>query len=94
VLAAETGAPIVPVVNRRRADGRFEATYFEPIEVAADTPAELAAASQRIADALEEMVRVAPEQWHTFKPMWPDSPEEAARLESRAAAAMAGPAPA
>jgi KDO2-lipid IV(A) lauroyltransferase len=91
VLAAETGAPIVPVVNRRRADGRFEATYFEPIEVAADTPAELAAASQRIADALEEMVRVAPEQWHTFKPMWPDSPEEASRLESRAAAASAGP---
>jgi lauroyl/myristoyl acyltransferase len=86
VLAAKTGAPIVPVVNRRRADGRFEATYFEPIEVAADTPRDLAAATQRIADALEEMVRVAPEQWHTFKPMWPDTAEEASRLATRAAA--------
>jgi KDO2-lipid IV(A) lauroyltransferase len=89
VLAAKTGAPIVPVVNRRRPDGRFEATHFDPIEVADDSPASLAAATQRIADVLEEMVRVAPEQWHTFKPMWPDSPAEAQDLERRAAAERA-----
>jgi lauroyl/myristoyl acyltransferase len=76
-------------VNRRRADGRFEATHFEPIEVTTDAPAALAAATQRIADVLEEMVAEAPEQWHTFKPMWPDSASEAARLADRAAQASA-----
>ncbi|HET7676493.1 MAG TPA: lysophospholipid acyltransferase family protein [Candidatus Limnocylindrales bacterium] len=85
VLAAKTGAPIVPVVNRRRDDGRFEAVHFEPIDVSDDSPAALAAATQALADTLEAMIRPAPEQWYTFKPVWPATAEEAAGLAARAA---------
>ena len=31
----------------------------------------------------------APEQWYSFKPIWPDTPEEAAELEARATAMLA-----
>jgi len=83
-LAAKTGAVIVPLVCRRLPNGRFIAEHFEPIEVADDSPAELARATQAIADAVEEMVRPAPEQWYTFKPIWPVTTEEAQALAARA----------
>jgi KDO2-lipid IV(A) lauroyltransferase len=86
LLAARTGAVIVPIVCRRRPNGRFMAEHFAPIEVAQDSPAELARATQAIAAAVEEMVRPAPEQWYIFKPIWPASADEAAALSSRAAA--------
>jgi KDO2-lipid IV(A) lauroyltransferase len=82
-LAAKTGAVIVPVVCRRTPDGKFEAEHFTPIELADDSPAELARATQAIADAMEAMVRPAPEQWYTFKPMWPASAAEEAELAAR-----------
>jgi KDO2-lipid IV(A) lauroyltransferase len=83
-LAAKTGAVIVPMVCRRRPNGRFAAQHFAPIEVADDSSAELARATQALADAVAEMVRPAPEQWYTFKPIWPASAEEAAALALRA----------
>jgi KDO2-lipid IV(A) lauroyltransferase len=89
-LAAKTGASIVPVVNRRRADGTYLASHMEPITVADSSPAEIRRATQQIADALERMVRVQPEQWFTFKPMWPNRIEEADELERRAQEMDAG----
>lgn len=83
-LAARTGAVIVPVVARRGADGRYTPLMHEPIEVADTSPAELARATQAMADALEAMIADAPEQWYTFKPMWPADPAEAAALARRA----------
>ena len=87
VLAARTGAVIVPMVCRRLPNGRFAAEHFAPIEVADDSPAELARATQAIADAVEAMVRPAPEQWYTFKPIWPTGADEVAALQRRAEAA-------
>jgi len=54
-------------------------------------PALLAAkhGSQRIASALEGHIAPAPEQWYNFKPIWPATAEEAAKLEARNRAAMA-----
>src|SRR5438045_2280605 len=46
--------------------------------------ADIARATQEIADALEATIAAAPSQWYSFKPMWPDSVEEAAELEARA----------
>lgn len=85
LLAAKTRAGIVPVVNRRLADGTYEAQHYDLIEVANDSPAELLRSTQAIADALERMIAVAPEQWYTFKPVWPEAAEEKAALERRAA---------
>jgi phosphatidylinositol dimannoside acyltransferase len=84
-LAARTGAVIVPVVARRLGDGRYAPIMYDPIEVADTSPAALTAATRAIADALEDMVAQAPEQWYTFKPMWPATQVEAAALARRAA---------
>ena len=83
VLAARTGAAIVPVHTWRREDGRFEAAHFDPIDVPDATPRSIALAMQRVADALEAMVAAAPEQWYTFKPMWPETTTEQAALASQ-----------
>ena len=83
VLAAKTGATILPfwVI---RTDGRHVTEVGERITVASMEPTDLARATQRIADVLEAGIRLAPEQWCVFKPMWPDDPAEIARLEALA----------
>ncbi len=88
MLAARTRAVIVPVVARRQADGTYQALMYDPIEVADASPRELARATQAIADALQDMVSAGPEQWYTFKPMWPASRGEADALASRAASML------
>jgi lauroyl/myristoyl acyltransferase len=95
-LAAKTGSRILPVAVRRQPDGRtFHAEAFEPIEVPSTAPADLLAATQRIADALTASIAAAPDQWYSFKPLWPATPEEAELLEGRAAemAKITAPAP-
>jgi hypothetical protein len=81
VLAARTGAAILPfwVI---RTDGRHLTEVGGTITLASDEPAELARATQEIATAIEAGIRLAPEQWCVYKPMWPDDPGEIARLES------------
>ena len=80
MLAARTKAAIVPVVCRRLADGTYEARHYEPIEVADASDAEVQRATQKIADALEDMISVAPDQWYTFKPVWPETQAEKEHL--------------
>ncbi len=95
-LAAKTASRIVPLGVRRRPDGRtFHAEAFEPIDVPSTAPADLLAATQKIADALAASIAAAPDQWYSFKPLWPAKREEAARLERRAAemARLTTPAP-
>jgi KDO2-lipid IV(A) lauroyltransferase len=93
-LAAKTGSRILPVAIRRRDDGTFRVSWSSPIEVASSEPAELVRATQAMADALEETIAAAPDQWYSFKPMWPSTAEESAELERRAMAALAGAGPA
>lgn len=89
-LAAKTGSAIMPVAIRRRDDGRtFHVEPFDAFGVPSSSPADLLAATQRIADCLEQSIAAAPDQWYSFKPMWPATAEEAAVLERRAAE-MAG----
>jgi len=93
-LAAKTHSRILPVAIRRRDDGKtFHAEPFEAFEVPSSSPADLLAATQRIADCLEQSIAAAPDQWYSFKPMWPATPEEAAALERRAAEMAAASAP-
>jgi KDO2-lipid IV(A) lauroyltransferase len=90
LLAARTGAVILPVVARRDEDGRYRPVMYEPIEATDGSPAEIARVTQALADRLEDMVAEAPEQWYTFKPMWPAGAAEAAALEARAAEVVSG----
>jgi len=88
-LAAKTGAIIAPLAIRRTPSGRFLMEGYEAFTVPSSSPADIQRATQRIADFLEEAVGAAPEQWYSFKPIWPDTPEEAAELEARAVAMLA-----
>jgi phosphatidylinositol dimannoside acyltransferase len=88
-LAAKTGAIIAPLAIRRTPSGRFLMEGYEAFTVPSSSPADIQQATQRIADFLEEAVGAAPEQWYSFKPMWPERPEEAAELEARAIAMLA-----
>jgi KDO2-lipid IV(A) lauroyltransferase len=92
-LAARTGASILPVSGRRSESGQYVLSHEPRIEVAGADPASLQRATQAIADALERAIRAAPDQWHNFKPMWPETADEEASLERRAAAMLAGRGP-
>ncbi len=84
VLAARTGATIVPFWTIRRPDGAFVGGIGAPILVTSTEPAEIARATQAIADALEPVVRKAPEQWCVFQPIWPEDRADEAALAARA----------
>ena len=89
-LAAKTASRIMPVITSRRPDGRLRVSLDEPIVVASADPAELQRATQAIAAAVERTIRPAPEQWYSFKPIWPASAAESADLEGRANLMQAG----
>jgi KDO2-lipid IV(A) lauroyltransferase len=89
MLAAKTRAPVVPVVCRRQDDGTYEASHYEPIEVSSTDVAEMQRATQLIADALEDMIATAPDQWYSFKPIWPETDAEKRELAARVAEEIA-----
>jgi lauroyl/myristoyl acyltransferase len=89
-LAAKTSSLILPVAIRRGDDGMFHLKFSPTIAVASSSDADITRATQEIADALEATIGAAPEQWYSFKPMWPPTDEEAAELAARAERMLAG----
>ena len=89
VLAARSGATIVPITAHRRSDGTFFVTHDEPIRVASTEPAEVSRATQAIADALQRNIAAAPAQWYSFKPLWPLSEAERDAIARRSSVPFA-----
>jgi KDO2-lipid IV(A) lauroyltransferase len=89
-LAAKTGSTIVPVAIRRGEDDLFHIGFSTVITVPSASDADIARATQEIADALQETIAAAPDQWYSFKPIWPATAEEAAELEARAIRMLGG----
>jgi phosphatidylinositol dimannoside acyltransferase len=90
-LAAKTGSRILPTAIRRLPDGRtFTITLGEPIDVPSMSPADQLEATQRLAHSIEASIAAAPQQWYSFKPVWPADPAEGEELERRARAMAAG----
>jgi phosphatidylinositol dimannoside acyltransferase len=83
-LAARTGATILPIAIRRQPNDHFLVELDEPIMVPSGSPADLQRASQTMATALERIIGAAPDQWYSFKPMWPATAAEADALAARA----------
>jgi phosphatidylinositol dimannoside acyltransferase len=72
-LALRTGATLLPAAVYRDAHGRHRAVVRPaiPAERRDGFRSDVARVTQAIADELEEMIRVAPEQWHLLQPNWP-----------------------
>lgn len=65
MLAKRTGAPVVPVTNRRLKDGSFEVEIFPelPWIEKADAAQEIEVNTEHYAQVVEKMVRTSPDQW-------------------------------
>ena len=72
VLSLRTGAPIVPCCVFRRPGGRVVAEVAAPVHPGAQH--DVQSLTQRIVEALEEWVRMHPEQWYPFRKMWLSAP--------------------
>ena len=70
-LALRTGAALLPAFARR--DGEtLRATFEPPLELRAtgDRTADVRAGVEAFARVLERHIRLAPEQWSVFEPVW------------------------
>lgn len=85
VLAGRTGALIIPILSHRLADGTFYVTHEDPIRVSGTDTAEISRATQAVAVALERILATAPDQWYSFKPLWPATADERDALARRTA---------
>lgn len=73
LLAARTGADIIPTFFLLESDRRFRVIYESPIEVSggADYLDRARRAMEEWVGILESRVREYPEQWYCFYPFWP-----------------------
>lgn len=67
LLSRRTGTKIVPITMLHRPRMRYHLQVLAPFDTAGLTPRE---GVQRTAAALEELIRLAPEQWHAFQPIF------------------------
>ncbi len=77
-LALRSGAPLI-VVGSYFKDGRgHKYVVSDPLDLPETGTKEerIAAGVQLLATALEEKIRLAPEDWHLFVPNWPSDREE------------------
>jgi len=72
-LALRTRAPILPVAVYFREGIGHELVIRPPLELSptGERKRDLATGTQRVADALEELITAAPDQWHLLQPNWP-----------------------
>ena len=67
VLSQRTGVPILPAVLLQKPGLRWHFEILDPFSVEGMTVQE---GCQRLAYALEEIIRTDPAQWHAFQPVW------------------------
>ena len=67
VLSRRTGAPVVPITMLQRPGRRWHLQVLPAVDLAG---ADAAGAAQRLAAALEDLIRLDPSQWHAFQPVW------------------------
>ena len=71
-LAVRTGAALVPTVALRQPDNTSVIACEPPLyaDPRADPAAEVSRLSQAIANYFERVIRMHPEQWYPFRPLW------------------------
>jgi len=83
VLAARTGAPILPAFVLREADETFRFCLYPPIMP--DQFQSIDTIQERICSALEEVIGNHPDQWFAFDPLWQQEQETVSPEKLRAA---------
>ena len=75
-LALRTGAALLPAAVVSTAADRHRVVVRPPlaIERRGEVADDVARITQALAEELEELIRLAPEQWHLFQPNWPSDP--------------------
>ncbi len=75
-LSLRTGAPLLPVGVYYRAE-RHHCVVHPPMEIErrGKLREDVARITQDVAHRLEDIIRVAPEQWHLLQPNWPSDHE-------------------
>jgi lauroyl/myristoyl acyltransferase len=71
-LALRTGAPLMPVACWREGDGTYVLHPQAPLEVGPEDDER--SLMQRVAAAVEPVVRAHPEQWYPFRSVYADKP--------------------
>lgn len=71
-LALATGAPVIPAFCIRRSNDSFSMTFLPPIPVPEEGTRDekVRAMTQAFADIIADAIRVHPEQWGVFYPIW------------------------
>ena len=72
MIAALSGAPMLPAFMIRQPDGRLAGEFGEPIVLDAGKPTDesLQAATQMFARQLEDRIRANPHLWYQFYRYW------------------------
>jgi len=75
LLWQHTGAAVIPAFVIQQPSGRYQAFAEPPVEMALTDSAasrreSLLANTQRIASAFEKIIRIHPEQWFNYVPIW------------------------
>ncbi|HEX5473792.1 MAG TPA: lysophospholipid acyltransferase family protein [Vicinamibacterales bacterium] len=83
LMAALTGAPVVPCFIQRMGPGRFKARLGQEVMIPADAPRDawMASAAQFVAAQLEAEIRARPECWYHFYRYWDAQRDEYAGLD-------------
>jgi len=77
VLAMRTGAPLFPLATYFGSGQTHKIVVLDEIDTTREGRLRQDAAriTQDVADALETLIRRAPEQWHLLQPNWPSDYE-------------------
>lgn len=71
-LSLATGAPIIPAFCLRRSNDSFSTVFLPPIPIPeeGDRDERVQKMAQSFADIIAETIRVYPELWAVFYPVW------------------------
>jgi len=73
LFALRSGAPLMTCAIYQRPGGRYHAILQPPLDSTRTGPMRLDVQrlTEDMARALEDLIRISPEQWHLFQPNWP-----------------------
>ena len=70
-LAVRTGVPVFPVAAYFLEEGGHRLVIEAPVDMPTSGSGRVAEGTQRIAGALENLIKRQPTQWHILQPNWP-----------------------